>query len=298
MSERTRLPADVDLEDRLAFGLTARQLLILSATAIACYAVFAATSSVLPLPVAAAVSTPVGLVGVGLALGRRDGLSGDRLALAAARHLSRPPRRVAASEELPAAMPGAPPQPAVSLLRLPVQAILTSGVVELTDGSFCLLAEAAGTSFTLRAEEEQQALIEAFGRWLNSLTEPATITVRSEVVDLTAHASAIELAARELPSRALRDCARTYARFLSDLSIVGEGLRRRQILLALSARAGEREIARGVLERRAEEAAGLLRQAGVDLTVLDGEHIASLLPRLIDPSAAPPGSRLTGVIRC
>ncbi|MGH2949466.1 MAG: PrgI family protein, partial [Solirubrobacteraceae bacterium] len=85
MSERTKLPADVELEDRLAFGLTARQLAILIATAIGAYLAFATLSSVLPPAVAAALSTPVGIVGVGLALGRRDGVSADRLALLGAR---------------------------------------------------------------------------------------------------------------------------------------------------------------------------------------------------------------------
>ena len=96
VNERIRLPADVELEDRLAFGLTARQLLILAATAVICYAVFAAAGSVFPLPVAAVVAAPLGLLGVVLAFGRREGLSGDRLALAAVRHLSHPRLRVAA----------------------------------------------------------------------------------------------------------------------------------------------------------------------------------------------------------
>lgn len=298
MSERIKLPADVELEDRLAFGLTARQLLILTATAIGCYAVFAAVGSLLPLPVAVAVTTPLGLLGVALALGRRDGLSGDQLALAATRHVSQPRLRVAATGDLPPRLPGAPAQPAVSLLRLPVRAILMGGVVELAGGSCCLLAEAAGTSWALRAGEEQQALIEAFGKWLNSLTEPASITVRSEPVDLAAHAGAVEQAARELPNLALRECATTYARFLAGLSTGGEGLRRRQILLTLTTRASDREAARGVLKRRVGEATGLLQQAGVELTVLDGEQTTALLARALDPPGAPTGSQLTGAIRC
>jgi membrane-bound lytic murein transglycosylase MltF len=36
--ERVRLPADIELEDRLAFGLSARQLGLLGAAAVAAYA--------------------------------------------------------------------------------------------------------------------------------------------------------------------------------------------------------------------------------------------------------------------
>src|ERR1017187_3730531 len=160
------------MEDRLAWGLTARQLVILVATALACYGMFAAAGSRLPMPVAAALASPLALVGVALALGRRDGLSGDRLALAAARHLTRSPRRIVAPDGLPTALPNAPAQLGVSLLRVPVDTILSSGVIELADGTSALLLTASGTSWALRSEEEQAALAEAYGRWLNSLVEP------------------------------------------------------------------------------------------------------------------------------
>ncbi len=187
---RIRLPADVEMEDRLAWGLTARQLVILGVTAIVCYGVFSAASSVLPTPVAAALAVPLALVGVALALGRLDGLTGDRIALAAARHLTQSPRRVAAPEGLPGKLTGAPGEPGVSLLRVPVSTILTSGVVELADGTSVLLLGASATSWALRSIEEQAALAEAYGKWLNSLTEPAAITVRSELVDLDGSARA------------------------------------------------------------------------------------------------------------
>lgn len=39
-SDRVRLPADVELEDKLAFGLTARQLFLLGATALLSYGLY------------------------------------------------------------------------------------------------------------------------------------------------------------------------------------------------------------------------------------------------------------------
>lgn len=297
MSGRTRLTANVELEDKLAWGLTARQLVILAVTALLSYAVFTAAGSVAPKPLAVAVSVPFALIGVLLALGRRDGLSGDRFALVAIRHLSQPARRVAAPQGLPARLSRAPVQPAVALLRAPIKAILKSGVVELADGSCCLLLSATGTSWQLRSAEEQQALAEAYGRWLNSLSEPAAIVVRSQPVELAGRASAVERAAASLPHPALRDCAMTYAQFLTELA--GEGLRRRQIVLVLSTRARERETAQAALGRRASDATGLLRQAGVELHPLDGVQAAALLFGALEPPGPPAGSHLDGVIhRC
>jgi hypothetical protein len=294
VSERTKLPADVELEDRLAFGLTARQLAILIATAIGAYLAFATLSSVLPPAVAAALITPVGIAGVLLALGRRDGVSADRLALLGTRHLARPRRRALAPEGLPATR-GRRAGSNVAALDVPVRAVLRSGVVELGGGRFRVLLNASGTSFALRSHEEQAALVEAFGRFLNGLTEPVQIAVRGEPLDLKARAAALHENATRLPDPALRDAARGHARFLTELAS-GEGVRRREILLVLGAHARDRETAATILQRRAEEAGGLLAGAGVTLRTLDGDHAAALLARTLDPPGPPAGSHLAGEI--
>lgn len=296
--ERIKVPADVDLEDRLAFGLTARQLAVLAVAAIGAYLAFTTVASVAPLPLAAAAATPVALVGAGLAFGRRDGMPGDRLALAALTLLLRQRRRVLAPEGLAAALPGAdaPAQPSAAALDVPVRAVLRSGVVELRDGRRCLLATASGTSFALRSEEEQAGLVEAYGRWLHSLVEPAGITVRSQPVDLAGKASAIRDAADELPHPALARAARGHALFLDDLG--ADGVRRRQIVLTLTTSTRDRDAACATLQRSAEDARELLRAAGVELRVHDGQAAAALLAHAIDPPGLPAGCHLTGVVSC
>src|SRR5581483_8030007 len=90
---------------------------------------------------------PVALVGIVLALGRRDGLPADRLARLALRQLSSPRRRVLAPEGIPAALPGQPRRTAVAPLDLPVRTVYRSGLVELADGSFALVVRSASGSF-------------------------------------------------------------------------------------------------------------------------------------------------------
>jgi hypothetical protein len=295
MTERIKLPADVELEDRLAFGLTARQLGILIAAAIGAYLAFSILSSVVPAPAAAALSTPVGVLGILFALGRRDGVSADRLALLGARYLASPRRRVLAPEGLPAPR-NRREQPAVAALDLPVRAVLRSGVVELCDGRFCLLLAASGTSFVLRSDEEQAAMVEAFGRFLNGLTEPVQIAVRSEPLDLAARAAHLQQSATDLPDPALGQAAQDHARFLAQLGS-GERVRRREILLVLSAHDRDRDAAATTLHRRAGEATELLSGAGVTLRPLDGDHAARLLARTLDPPGPPADSHLDGAIR-
>src|SRR6266536_3131175 len=58
MSRLNRIPANVDREDRLLAGLTARQLGIVAATAVVGWAVGLAARLVVPLPVAAGLISP------------------------------------------------------------------------------------------------------------------------------------------------------------------------------------------------------------------------------------------------
>ena len=295
LSGRVRLPADVELEDRLAFGLTFRQLVILAAGALVAYSVYVFAASLLPAPLAVALATPIALAAGLLAIGRFEGLPADRVALTAARFLRSPRRHVLAPEGLAPPLPGLPTQGRLAPLDLPVRSVLHSGLVELEGGRFCLLLRASGASFALRSEEEQAALVEAFGRFLNSLVDPVEIVVRSEPVDVTPLTAALEHAARGFSQPALAEAARDHARFLHDLAD-GEAVRRRTIFLALTARAREREAAQVALTRRASEAQELLRAAGVELRPLAGPEVAALLAPALDPPGPPAGVTLTGVV--
>ena len=294
--ERVRLPADVELEDRLAFGLTARQLLLLFASALAAYACYALAASAVPLPLAVAAAAPLALAGTLLALGRFESLPADRLALAVLRHLRTPRRRVLAPQGLPAPLDSLPAQRKLAPLDLPVRSVIRSGLIELDGGRFALLLRASGTGFSLRSEEEQVALVEAFGRFLNALAEPIEIVVRSEPVDLAPLLARLQEQADVLPVAALAEAARSHLRFLAELA-AREGVRRREILLVLSTRAREKQNAQLELTRRAGEAQELLRAAGVELRPLDGDQAAALLARALDPPGPPLGATLEGVVR-
>jgi hypothetical protein len=296
MSPRVRLPADTELADRIAFGLTARQLTILGAAALTGFALFSLTKTVLPALVGIAVAAPVVGVGLLLALGRRHGIPGDLYALAAARFLSRPRLRLLAPEGIPPALPGAPPRTAMTALDLPVRTVYRSGLVELATGGFCVLLRASATGFALRSEEEQEALVEAFGRFLNGLADPVQIAVRSEPVNLNDWATRLEQSVPSNAAEALKSAAAAHARFVAELAGQAE-VRRRSIILILTARERERSAAQTELERRANEAVDALQAAGVELQPLGGEETAALLARTLDPPGPPGEVALTGVVR-
>jgi hypothetical protein len=294
-----RIPADIDRPDRILAGLTARQLAILAASGAVTWALATAAAVILPLPVAVALAAPPALVGVALALGWRDGLPLDRLALAALRY-RRGPRRLVPAPEGVAAPPiwtGSRDRPPVPLAG-PIHN-LHDGVVDLGADGQALLCRASAVNFRLRSQPEKQALIAAFARLLHAVTGPLAVVVRTDRMDLAATVAALRMAAPGLPHPALERAAGKHADFLADLAARHDVLSRER-LLVLREPADTPDPA-AALGRRAEQAATLLAAAGVTLTPLDQDAAARMLARAADPHAPPrptgqaaPGAVITG----
>ncbi|MCC5579235.1 PrgI family protein [Microtetraspora sp. AC03309] len=285
-----RIPADVDRPDKVVSGLTARQLLILTLTGGIAAVIYWTAGKLLPIVVLAATLLPLVAVGIAVALGRRDGLTLDRYGLAALLHWRSAKELVTAPEGVPVPprwcrVRGRLPQP----LKLPVRAIRTDGVLELTDGGVAVLVEASTLSFHLRTADEQAALVGAFGRWLNSLDAPVQILVRARRIDLSGQIDAVEGHAATLPHPALEEAAREHAAFLAQLNAARD-LLTRQVLIVIrenSPTTGRRRAVRdagaAVVLRRAAEAGRSLAALGLTAHVLDAEAAHQALAECLDP---------------
>jgi len=289
----------VEREDRVLAGLTARQVAILVAAAAVLWLAYTATERVVPLPVFAAIALPFGAATAMLALGRRDGLSLDRLVLAAIRQ-ARSPRRLVLAPEGVAAPPdwinAGQDVPLPAPLRLPAEAISADGVVDLGADGTAVVCTASTVSFALRTPQEQAALVGVFGRWLNSLSGPAQIVVRAEDVDIGPLISGLRAHAAALPHPELEQAAIEHADFLADLARRRDLLRRRVLVVlreprhsgaGLGQRAargtrGDAGAAQRVL-RRADEAVRALTAAGISVQVLDGGQAAAALSACCNP---------------
>lgn len=180
-----RIPADVEREDRLLAGMTARQLLVLALTGLGAGFIVTIARRALPLPLALGLARPVAVAGLVLALARVHGLPGDRFALAVLDYLRSPRRQVPAPAEVVPAPPWA--TEAVDLpapLTLPAKDLYSNGIIDLGPDGASLVCRASAINFRLRAEQEQEAAIAAFARFLNGLSTPVQIVVRSERADL------------------------------------------------------------------------------------------------------------------
>ncbi|WP_433615314.1 PrgI family protein [Dactylosporangium sp. CA-139114] len=283
---RARVPADVERADRIVFGLTLRQVVILAVTALVLYTVWSALATVVNPLYFIAGSIPVGGAAFFLAVGRRDGVSLDGWLLAAIRHRKAPHRLVPADEPIRAAPPWVATTtgpgdkvPLPAPLRLPAKGITAEGLIDLGPDGTTALVSASTVAFGLRSPGEQNGLVAGFARWLNSLAGPTQILVRAQRVDLTHVADRIEHRAPGLPHPALEEAARSHVAFLDDLAAQRE-LLHRQVTVAVRGRRGPTHTA-----HQAREAVRALAGCEVAAAVLDGYDAQAALAACLDPAA-------------
>ncbi|MEU5529431.1 PrgI family protein [Micromonospora chersina] len=280
---RVRMPADVDAPDRVLYGLTFRQLAILAVAALAFYGAWRTLHHFVPALVLVGAAVVLGGLVFGVAVGRRDGLPLDVWLLAAVRH-SRAPRALATTDttievpdwvQVPASKVALP-----APLTLPADAIDDGGDIRLA-GARAAMVAATSVNLALRTPDEQAALVDTFGRWLNSLSAPTQIVVSAQPVDLQGAARTLAEAAEQLPHPALADAAADHARFLGDLAARRDPLRR-QVLIVTRTASGER-----AARRRAEDTVRALAGLGVTTRALDGAAVTAALAAAADPYRPP-----------
>jgi hypothetical protein len=250
------------MADKVIGPLTARQLAILAVTGLVLYAGWTSTRAFVPLPVFLALAIPVGVSAAVIALGQRDGISMDRLLVAAIRQRMGPRHRVAAPEGVRPAPEWLTSQTAAtsasrtarsgasrstkgaknktpvreqispSALRLPAEAVTDTGVVDLGSDGLAVVAVASTVNFALRTPSEQESLVASFGRYLHSLTAPVQVLVRTERLDLSGQINELRARAGGLPHPALEAAAVEHADYLVQLGEQTD-LLRRQVLLIL-----------------------------------------------------------------
>jgi hypothetical protein len=291
--EVVRIPADLDRPDPILVGLTARQLAILAAGGVIAWALVGLVAPIAGLVGAAVLAAPVAVVAIGLAMGWRDGLPLDRLAVAGLGWWRHPRRLVVAPDGIgPTPAWAGPAGPPVAPLAGPIHGLDPAGIIDLGGPGWTQLCQATPINLALRTPAEQQALLASFARLLHALAGPMQVLVRSDRANLSPLIHSLRDQAAALPDPRLEQAALAHARWLEALAGDRE-IRRRQLLVAFRRPPSPLPPAT-VLHRQAEQAAGLLAAAGVTLTPLDGAAAAQALAAAANPEGPPWPAGLAG----
>lgn len=292
----TRIPADVDRPDVIVARLTARQVVILAGTGLLVWAGFMGAHAALPqVPplYLIAPAAPVAAIAVGLALGKRDGLSADRFALAALRHTRAPKHLAAGGQDGVAPLPEFLPKavrakagPVPAPVPMPARGIDDAAVIDLGGEGQAAVAACGTVNFALRTPGEQDGLVGAFGRWLNGLNAPVQLLVRTHRLDLSGAVQQLREAAPGLPHPALEAAAAEHADYLQALAGRRDVLHRQVLLTAREPRGGRGRKSRPGgpdvaapqrLHRRLDEAARALSGAQIPVRSFDPDRLQHLL---------------------
>jgi hypothetical protein len=284
-----KIPADVDKDDTVLGPLTARQALQIGAVLIVLWVAYHASKPFVPPLVFVGAALPVGAAAALAVLSRHDGLSLERWLFAAWRH-HRAPRHLTphdvAAEALPwqaeVAERGFGPV-RIGRLKLPVADVDERGLLDLGPAGASALSEAGTVNFTLRTGGEQRALVTAFGRWLNALSGPTQILVRTRQFDAGPLVTRMRQTAPALPHPLLEQACLDHADFLATLCAQNELLERR-VLVALREPGLDAGAPARVLRRR-DESGGLLAAAEIVVRPLSGPAAFAALSAACDPDA-------------
>lgn len=273
------VPADIDLADRVLWGLTVRQVALLAPVALGLLAAWRALLGTVPILVLLIATAPIAALALALALVKVDAVGLDRLAWAA---VSGPRGRVG---------PGTPSPEARSVLTAiagrsgrgelrpvtgPVRRIRADGVVDLGSAGAAIGIDVGFVNFTLRSSAEQAALVGAFARLLNSVDAHIQVQVTSRPVDLSGHLQNLTDRTAGLGDPRLAAAAAAHTAWLGRLTSGRRLLRREITVVARAPRAEAAEYA----ARQVEAAAQAM---GVTATRLDTAELTARCRYAIDP---------------
>jgi len=100
--------------------------------------------------------------------------------------------------------------------HLPIEDII-DGVIILKDGSAASVLKLSSVNFDLLSEQEQSALIGAYGGILNSLNFPIQIIIKSEAKDIGSYLKRLDEAEEKQVNPLLKERIKKYRKFIEEM---------------------------------------------------------------------------------
>ena len=95
-------------------------------------------------------------------------------------------------------------------------------VVVMKDGTLRAVLIASSVNFSLKSEDEQEAMIQGYMSFLNSLDEPVQIVVQSRKLNIDDYLNRLKEKEKEIANELLKTQIADYRQFISELVELGE----------------------------------------------------------------------------
>ncbi len=104
---------------------------------------------------------------------------------------------------------------------------IRENVVVMKDGTMRAVILVSSINFSLKSDEEQQAVIQGYIQFLNSLEHPLQITIQSRKMNIDGYLDRLKERERSITNELLRSQIRDYTSFIQELVQLGEIMEKR-----------------------------------------------------------------------
>lgn len=108
---------------------------------------------------------------------------------------------------------------------------IRQGSVILKDGTLRAVLMVSSINFALKSEDEQQAIIQGYMSFLNSLEYPIQVVIQSRKMNIDAYLASLHEAERATKNDALRTQILDYRSFIQELVSLGEIMQKKFYLV-------------------------------------------------------------------
>ncbi len=161
------------------------------------------------------------------------------------------------------------------------------GVLLLPNNEYRVILEVSSLNFELKSEEEQDAIIETYQSFINSLSTPLQIIIRVREVDMDSYLESMEQRRLEEPEKIYRTQLTSYVSFVRRLIEANKILSRRfYVVVPYREPKGDFEIAREQLNITSDIVSKGLTRIGMRSHELTSLEALDLFYSFYDPAAA------------
>lgn len=162
------------------------------------------------------------------------------------------------------------------------------GVLTLPGERYRLILEASSINFELKSEDEQDAIIETYQSFLNSLTTPVQILVRIRELDMRKYLDDFKEMQASEKQKVYRDQIKNYTNFVRGLVDTNKILSRQfYVVIPHTNKDGDDfEMVREQLALNADLISKSLGRLGVQTRILDSLEVLDLFYSFYNPNRA------------